>query len=115
MKKAGSIFSESLRFRRWSRKGYAIFRSLGRGVTIGQLHYSLAEKSDAKSGIFDLKLSENNFSGKNPNNADDDAPDLPDLFSEKIFIINQLSMTDVAAAVSGYQRIIINQRLESTL
>ena len=37
-----------LRFRKWSRKGYAVFSSLGRQVTIGQLHYDVAERSLAK-------------------------------------------------------------------
>ncbi len=43
----------ALRFRRWSRAGYAIFRSLSRTVNIGQLNFLIADKSLHKSvGIY---------------------------------------------------------------
>ena len=32
-----------MRFRRWNRKGYAAFASMGRVVTIGCVHKSIAE------------------------------------------------------------------------
>ena len=37
-----------IRFRQWSRKGYAVFSSLGKQVCIGQLHYNVAEQSLSK-------------------------------------------------------------------
>ena len=37
-----------VRFRCWSRKGYAAFASLGRQVTIGQLHLNVTERSLSK-------------------------------------------------------------------
>jgi len=39
----------SLRFRRWSRAGYAIFCSLSRAVTIGCLAISISDKSLQKA------------------------------------------------------------------
>ena len=41
--------SSSLRFRRWSRAGYAVFCSLGCSVTIGSLAVSISDKSLQKS------------------------------------------------------------------
>lgn len=45
-----------VRFRRWSRKGYAIFGSLGKLVTIGRVCKSIADASQLKSGR--MRLSE---------------------------------------------------------
>lgn len=39
----------TLRFRRWSRKGYAAFISLQRAVTIGQLSTSVSERFQTKN------------------------------------------------------------------
>lgn len=41
----------SLRFRRWSRRAWAVFSSLGREVTIGTLGTALTEKSVAKTHL----------------------------------------------------------------
>ena len=46
-----------LRFRQWSRKNYASFVSIGREVTIGQLHYQLTDCSLAKQNAFHKHLS----------------------------------------------------------
>ncbi|MDO4789359.1 MAG: hypothetical protein Q3998_00125 [Porphyromonas sp.] len=42
--------SKALRFRRWSRKAYAVFMSVGRVVTIGTLRSPVAERLLMKSG-----------------------------------------------------------------
>ena len=42
-----------IRFRQWSRKGYAIFASLGKHVTIGHVCKSIAEASLTKTGWLD--------------------------------------------------------------
>lgn len=42
------------RFRRWSRKGYAVFCSLGKLVTIGHCCKSIADASLRKSGMMSL-------------------------------------------------------------
>ena len=41
---------KTFRFKRWSRKGYAAFFSLGRAVTIGQLSSNVAERFQIKNG-----------------------------------------------------------------
>lgn len=40
----------ALRFRRWSRKGYAAFISVQRAVTIGQLSARISERFQVKNG-----------------------------------------------------------------
>ena len=42
-----------IRFRQWSRKGYAIFASLGKHVTIGHVCKSIADASLTKTGWLD--------------------------------------------------------------
>ncbi|WP_455639541.1 hypothetical protein [Parabacteroides sp.] len=44
------IRETTFRFKRWSRKGYAAFFSLGRAVTIGQLSSNVAERFQVKNG-----------------------------------------------------------------
>ena len=41
--------TKNVRFRRWSRAGYAVFNSLGSYVTIGNLVISISDKSLQKS------------------------------------------------------------------
>lgn len=48
--------SSALRFRRWSRKGYAAFISLRRAVTIGQLSTSVSERFQAKNLALHTRL-----------------------------------------------------------
>ena len=48
MKTNRLIHRPAIRFRCWSRKGYAAFASLGHQVTIGQLHLNVTERSLAK-------------------------------------------------------------------
>lgn len=51
MKLQQAYFKQTnFRFRRWSRKGYAAFFSLGRTVTIGQLSSNVAERFQVKNG-----------------------------------------------------------------
>ncbi|MFV0390752.1 MAG: hypothetical protein ACK5KP_02530 [Paludibacteraceae bacterium] len=45
-----------LRFRRWGRVGYAVFRSLGKNVTIGNLTTAIADKSLQKSNCMDANI-----------------------------------------------------------
>lgn len=44
------IQSTGIRFRRWSRKGYAAFISLRRAVTIGNLSANVSERFQTKNG-----------------------------------------------------------------
>ena len=48
MRKSSHNQTPYARFHQWSRKGYAVFSSLGRQVTIGQLHYNVTEQSLSK-------------------------------------------------------------------
>ena len=48
MRKKNHSQTSYARFHQWSRKGYAVFSSLGRQVTIGQLHYNVTEQSLSK-------------------------------------------------------------------
>lgn len=48
MKTIRQTHKPAIRFRCWSRKGYAAFASLGHQVTIGQLHLNVTERSLAK-------------------------------------------------------------------
>lgn len=51
--------SNSLRFRRWSRRAWAVFASLGREVTIGALRVRVSEQSLVKSdGVIAICLTE---------------------------------------------------------
>ena len=49
MKTKKTYATSSLRFRRWSRAGYAVFCSLSCTVTIGSLAVSISDKSLQKS------------------------------------------------------------------
>lgn len=49
MKSKNANVSSSLRFRRWSRAGYAVFCSLGCAVTIGSLAVFISDKSLQKA------------------------------------------------------------------
>jgi len=50
MNKQNLFTASVLRFRRWSRAGYAVFCSLASSVTIGVLSVSVSDKSCQKSG-----------------------------------------------------------------
>ncbi len=50
MKQPLSHIKRSIRFRRWSRKGYAVFCSLSADVTIGRVCKSICEMALRKSG-----------------------------------------------------------------
>lgn len=64
----------TVRFRRWSRKGYAAFASLGRCVTIGQVCKSITERALAKQLAPAITCpTEQTESGRD----DDDTPAMP--------------------------------------
>ena len=52
MKKVCSYKAYSIRFRRWSRKGYAVFMSLHKAVTIGHVCRSIADAALSKNKFF---------------------------------------------------------------
>lgn len=67
----------SLRFRRWSRKAYAAFASVGRHVTIGCVHKGIADRSLAKQVSTGIKAGcaeGGQILGKQHQDCYDDAP-----------------------------------------
>lgn len=89
----------SLRFRRWSRAGFAIFRSLGKAVTIGCVQGGIAEKEMLKSGYsFMARKNENE---ENTCGEEDD-----DLITQETDTVLFIQTLDFAAAGSKeYSRI----------
>ncbi|MGL4781658.1 MAG: hypothetical protein ACRCXN_12645 [Bacteroidales bacterium] len=53
MRSKKHILHSSIRFRRWTRKRYATFCSLGKVISIGHLRCGIAEQSLLKQYIFD--------------------------------------------------------------
>jgi hypothetical protein len=83
MKTKKTHIASSIRFRRWSRAGYAVFCSLARTVTIGSLAVSISDKSLQKAVVVS-KRTVLTFA------SDDESPDhLPEL-SELDATINQI-------------------------
>ena len=83
MKTKKTYTASSIRFRRWSRAGYAVFCSLSRTVTIGSLAVSISDKSLQKAVGVSKRIVPVFAS-------DDESPDhLPEL-SELDAIINQI-------------------------
>lgn len=73
-----------IRFRRWSRKAYAVFSSLGRQVTIGCLRKSVvdASLSKQKSEIFFITKDSESFYEEAEEYKQDISPDLLSKFIE---------------------------------
>src|ERR1035437_10127615 len=100
MKTKKTYTASSIRFRRWSRAGYAVFCSLSRIVTIGSLAVSISDKSLQKA----LGVSKRTVPAFA---SDDESPDhLPELL-ELDATINQIKeisifdkLSECAAACS---------------
>ena len=73
MKKVCSHKAGSVRFRRWSRKGYAVFVSLHYAVTIGHVCRSIADAALSKNKSFSTVNRKQVSSG-----SDAEAHELPD-------------------------------------
>ncbi len=65
-----------IRFRRWSRKSYSMFASIGKYVTIGQVCKSIAEASLSKTNSLSNMGMEVNTSNQKT--------DSPPMFREKV-------------------------------
>ena len=102
MKSKNAFSTSSLRFRRWSRAGYAVFCSLGCSVTIGSLAVSISDKSLQKS-VGDSKSTVLTFA------SDTESSDVSSEFQEPGAILCQVRelsfleyTTDSAAACSQH-------------
>lgn len=92
--------TKSIRFRRWSRAGYAVFCSLGSNVTIGRLVISISEKSLEKTGAISSSVA---FTSTSTSTSEDEANDNEFSDIEAVLQIAQLeklseSTMDIAAA-----------------
>lgn len=87
----------SLRFRRWSRKGYAMFVSVTNVVTIGVLSSDICEKSEAKLSALSVS---SNASIKSE--SSDLTEDLDFAFAnkEEILLVAEKQTADVYACIN---------------
>lgn len=96
--------NRTVRFRRWSRNGYAIFRSLQIQVTIGQLTKSISDKALDKLNILSEKsiglLEKMLFDSDNANDSD------PVEFLERS--VNQTICIQIYTSVAPAQNLIYN-------
>lgn len=103
----------SLRFRRWSRVGYAAFCSLACVVTIGCVNVSIADKSLQKTiGIADFSLSPINLASDSPDKLKEQA-DLEIAISQlhEVFVLSEKTIEN-AVACSLIPHIILNPTVE---
>jgi hypothetical protein len=96
MNKTQHFKQKNIRFRRWSRVGYAVFVSLSAVVSIGCLSVSISDKSVIKSNN-PVCISENRLNNNIPEEQDQTS-DL-ELYLEQNFniIVNQQATDKVAA------------------
>lgn len=88
----------TVRFRCWSRKGYAAFASLGRCVTIGQVCKSITERALAKQVAPGITCpTEQTESGR-----DDDTPAMPVTPIELLLATLSPQITATRPAPCGY-------------
>lgn len=88
----------TIRFRRWSRGGYAVFSSLSSNITIGRLVVSVSDKSLLKS----VAAGSISFSDLNTrfvyDNTDSEINELEALFQLNQLEVNSISIFDNAIA-----------------
>ena len=90
----------TIRFRRWSRVGYAVFCSLACSVTIGSLSVSVSDKTLQKSvGASSFSLFVNNSNSDSPEKLKEQA-DL-ELAIQQLQEITLLEKTFESAAACG--------------
>jgi hypothetical protein len=84
----------SLRFRRWSRAGYAMFVSMTCAVTIGVLAVSVCEKSEVKSVAGSILKNESAFLTA----EEDESTSIDDILTATDIAIISVNQNDDAAA-----------------
>lgn len=84
--------SKSIRFRRWSRKGYAVFCSLSKNVTIGRVCVSICDLSLKKSSQTSSNKVINTISKKEIDEYEDELSD----FIESQFDVQLLALFNIA-------------------
>lgn len=102
----------NIRFRRWSRAGFAAFVSLKREVTIGVLSSNVCEKSTAKQAL--LLIPYNNPSDASEEEENESHQTKSALLQEELFSVICNNSIEKACAPFGVTlNIFINQRLYS--
>jgi len=104
--------AKSIRFRRWSRTGYAVFCSLTCCVTIGALSVSVSDKTlqKANNGTSSLSLLGNNPESESPEKLKEQA-DLK-LAKQQLQEITLLEKTFESAAACGLNSYFLIKRLK---
>lgn len=99
MNQSGQHTSRSLRFKRWSRKSYAVFCSLGVTVTIGQLAVHVQEKSVVKLASAKLFTTINDLFDISEEITEEEN----DLLPASLVAVNQfvVAQNDIAASGSS--------------
>lgn len=75
MKKQLVFYSSSLRFKRWSRRGYAAFISLKQTVTIGHLSAHVSERFQTKNSSIHSSVLSNGIKPQEMENEEDGYPE----------------------------------------
>ncbi len=86
---------ETIRFRRWSRKGYAIFRSLHSHVTIGRVCKSIADSALSK----DKNTMNLGGGGSDTRTQKEEEAQPPEGSPELLSILFSLSASGLSAAI----------------
>jgi hypothetical protein len=86
MKKTAKTRQHVIIFRRWSRKGYAVFCSIGRCVSIGKLGKNIVEaslkKHKSSAAVCFWKSNEESHI----DTERQDEPDVPDIFRQQLSV-----------------------------
>ncbi|MDR1379970.1 MAG: hypothetical protein LBJ47_00650 [Tannerella sp.] len=86
-KRVGIQQQHVIRFRRWSRKGYAAFCSIGRCVLIGRLGKTVVEASLRKQNPALAAGLRRPAGGEDIDPEDEAEPDLPDIFTQVLSML----------------------------
>lgn len=98
MKKKKLHIRTAFRFRKWCRKAYAVFRSIGQYVTIGNLTCDLSEQTLKKQAAFPFFNFADVPEDDSPCGEKDSSPDLPE---QKLPLFILPVITNVCPDYSG--------------
>lgn len=99
LQKIASYTSVRIRFRRWSRKGYAVFAGLNKAISIGQVSISICNRTMLKSErLLALPDAEQIYPNRNEPDNEKDDPAVNGCFSaSELTTIAMRKTADVAA------------------
>lgn len=96
MNQSATYTTQGLRFKRWSRKSYAVFQSLGVSVSIGQLAVHVQEKSAVK-----LSPAKQNCLINITSDDLDEFKESEDLLPVSLLVENQIVIAQKEIAAAG--------------